>query len=381
MKETGTAVETELPQQSPGEDHAPPLIRAAVAGARGYAGRELITWLRRHPHVRLTRLLSSGQKETEAVPLDNAHPGLRAVRGPRESELPASIEPLGAVELSSDEADIVFLATPHEASARLVPSLLARGLRVVDLSGAFRLKDLADYPRWYGFDHPAAPPVVEEAVYGLPELHRAAIARARLVSNPGCYATAAILALAPLVAEGWVEESAGIVCDAKSGASGAGRAPSEKLHFAEVNENCRAYGLFNHRHVPEILQALNLPEGDFTFTPHLVPVNRGILATVYTRLAPSVSRGAGTVTLGEVVKLFRDFYAASPLVRVADPGRLPEIQWVAYTPYSDLGFALDARTRRLIIVSALDNLVKGAAGQAIQNMNLMFGLGEQTGLV
>jgi len=223
--------------------------------------------------------------------------------------------------------------------------------------------------------------VVEEAVYGLPELHRAAIARARLVSNPGCYATAAILALAPLVAEGWVEESAGIVCDAKSGASGAGRAPSEKLHFAEVNENCRAYGLFNHRHVPEILQALNLPEGDFTFTPHLVPVNRGILATVYTRLAPSVSRGAGTVTLGEVVKLFRDFYAASPLVRVADPGRLPEIQWVAYTPYSDLGFALDARTRRLIIVSALDNLVKGAAGQAIQNMNLMFGLGEQTGLV
>jgi N-acetyl-gamma-glutamyl-phosphate reductase len=379
LKEAGAAVETELPHQSRGRVHPAPTIRAAVAGARGYAGRELIAWLRRHPQARLTRFLSSGQKETEAVPLDTAHPALRAQHGEDGHPLPSSIEPLGAAELTLDDADVVFLATAHEASSRLVPQFLSSGLRVIDLSGAFRLKDPAAYPRWYGFEHPAAGPVLEEAVYGLPELNREAIAGARLVANPGCYATAAILALAPLVSAGWIETSAGIICDAKSGATGAGRAPSEKLHFAEVNENCRAYGLFNHRHVPEILQLLNLAESDFTFTPHLLPVNRGILATVYARLAPPAARA--TLNLREVVEQFRNFYAASPLVRVIAPPALPEIQWVAHTPYADLGFALDEPSRRLIVVSALDNLVKGAAGQAIQNMNLMFGLGEETGLV
>jgi N-acetyl-gamma-glutamyl-phosphate reductase len=377
LKEASTAVETELPQQSQGEVRAPRFVRAAVAGARGYAGRELIAWLAGHPRVRLTALLSSGLKE--AVPLDRAHPGLRALRGEEGHPLPSSIEPLGAAELTLDEADVVFLATAHEASARLVPRFLSSGMRVIDLSGAFRLRDPAAYPRWYGFEHPAARSLIDESVYGLPELNRTAMAGARLVANPGCYATAAILALAPLVAAGWVEESAGIVCDAKSGATGAGRAPSDKLHFAEVNENCRAYGLFNHRHVPEILQALNLAESALTFTPHLLPVNRGILATVYVRLRPLAS--GGRAKLGQVVELFREFYAASPLVRLLEPAALPEIQGVAHTPYADLGFALDEPSRRLIVVSALDNLVKGAAGQAIQNMNLMFGLGEETGLV
>lgn len=379
MKETGTAVEAELPQQSQREESAPRFIRAAVAGARGYVGRELVAWLARHPRVRVTHLFSSGQKESEAVPLEAAHPGLRALRGQDGRALPSAIQPLEPGGLTLEEADVAFLATPHEASARIVPKLLSSGMRVVDLSGAFRLKDPAGYPRWYGFEHPAARTVIEEAVYGLPELNRGALADARLVANPGCYATAAILALAPLASAGWIENSAGIICDAKSGATGAGRAPSEKLHFAEVNENCRAYGLFNHRHVPEILQALNFAESDFTFTPHLAPVNRGILATVYVRLAGRAARGKAK--LGEVVELFRKFYAASPLIRVLEPAALPEIQWVAHTPYADLGFALDEPSGRLIVISALDNLVKGAAGQAIQNMNLMFGLGEETGLV
>ena len=378
MKETNTAVESEVPHQSPGEPCPSPLIRAAVAGASGYAGRELIALLARHPNARLTRLMSSGQRHTEAIPLEKLHPSLRSVPGRPGTELSSAIEPLQTEELTLDEADIVFLATPHEASAELAPALVARGLRVVDLSGAFRLKRAAEYPRWYGFGHPPDAPGLGEAVYGLPELNGPAIAKARLVANPGCYATAAILALAPLTGSGWLDKSAGIICDAKSGATGAGRAPTEKLQFAEVNENCRAYGLFTHRHIPEILQQLGLAEEELTFTPHLVPVNRGILATVYARLARPTS--GGVVKLDEVFKLFRDFYRASPLVRVVEPDALPEIQWVANTPYADLGFALDERTGRLIVVSALDNLVKGAAGQAIQNMNLMFGLREETGL-
>jgi N-acetyl-gamma-glutamyl-phosphate reductase len=246
-------------------------------------------------------------------------------------------------------------------------------LRVIDLSGAFRLKDAAAYPRWYGFEHHASE-ALAEAVYALPELNPVEIASARLLSNPGCYATSVILALSPLLRSGWVDISAGIISDSKSGASGAGRTPSGKLHFPEVNENCRAYGLFTHRHVPEMLQALDIGEKDFIFTPHLLPVTRGILSTVYVRL--NARR-----TLGEVVALFKQIYGPSPLVRVYEGGALPEIQAVAGTQYADLGFALDEETQRLIIVSALDNLGKGAAGQAVQNMNLMFGLPQEVGLI
>jgi len=195
-----------------------------------------------------------------------------------------------------------------------------------------------------------------------------------LLSNPGCYATSVILALSPLLRSEWVDISAGIISDSKSGASGAGRTPSGKLHFPEVNENCRAYGLFTHRHVPEMLQALDIGEKDFIFTPHLLPVTRGILSTVYVRL--NARR-----TLGEVAALFKRFYAPSPLLRVYEDGALPELQAVANTQYADIGFALDEETRRLIIVSALDNLGKGAAGQAVQNMNLMFGLPQESGLI
>jgi N-acetyl-gamma-glutamyl-phosphate reductase len=343
-------------------------VRVAVAGSTGYAGRELLRLLSRHPGSKIVRLMSSGRDGRGAFPIQKAHPALRG-------KLKLDCQPLNVEELAASELDVVFLCTPHETSHDVAPKLLARGLRVIDLSGAFRLKDSARFARWYGFEHRAAP-ALAEAVYGIPELDPPAIRAARLVANPGCYSTSVILALAPLLPAGWVDLDAGIIADSKSGASGAGRAPSEKLHFAEVNENLRAYGLFNHRHVPEMLQALALDEKQFTFTPHLLPITRGILSTIYVRLA-----GAGQpMRLEQIVELFEKFYLRSPLVRVYPAGEVPEISSVAHTNFADLGFALDEATGRLIILSALDNLGKGAAGQAVQNMNLMFGFAEDMGL-
>jgi len=350
-------------------------VRAAVLGASGYVGRELLTILARHPRAAVARLSSSPLDGKQPFPIERVHPALRG----RFSVpcLPLDLERLTPSEVPAAVAapavDVVFLATPHETSRDIVPILLDAGLRIIDLSGAFRLRDSAAYPRWYGFEHRASL-ALAQAVYGLPELGHAAIAQTRLLSNPGCYATSVILALAPLLQAGWVDVSAGIISDSKSGASGAGRTPSAKLHFPEVNENCRAYGIFTHRHVPEMLQALQIEEKDFIFTPHLLPVTRGILSTVYTRLN-------GQRTRDDVVALFKQFYGPSPLVRVYEDATLPEIQAVANTQYADLGFALDEHTRRLIVVSALDNLGKGAAGQAVQNMNIMFGLAQELGLV
>jgi N-acetyl-gamma-glutamyl-phosphate reductase len=354
---------------------SPLFVRVAVLGASGYVGRELLTLLARHPEAGVVSLISSSLDAIRPFPIEQVHPALRG----RFSVpcLPLDLEGLPGSELlaavAASEVDVVFLATPHETSRDVVPILLDSGLRVIDLSGAFRLKDAAAYPRWYGFEHPASQ-ALAQAVYGLPELDQSDIPQAQLLSNPGCYATSVILALAPLLRSGWVDVSAGIIADSKSGASGAGRTPSNKLHFPEVNENCRAYGIFAHRHVPEMLQALDIGEKDFIFTPHLLPITRGILSTVYVRLN-------GQRTLEQVVSLFRQFYGPSPLVRVYEGGSLPEIQAVANTQYADLGFALDEDTRRLIVVSALDNLGKGAAGQAVQNMNLMFGFPQELGLI
>jgi N-acetyl-gamma-glutamyl-phosphate reductase len=357
-----TVVERELLRDVAG---SAPVVRVAVVGATGYVGRELMAQLARHPSARIARLMSSGRGGEGPRPVEEFHPALRGLR--------LVCHPLCLEELDAAALDVVFLATPHETSHELAPRLLERGVRVVDLSGAFRLKDAAAYRRWYGFEHHAVARL-REAAYGLPELNAPAIRKARLVSNPGCYATSIILALAPLARAGWLDLRAGVVCDSKSGASGAGRAPASGLHFVEVNENCRAYGLFNHRHVPEILQALGLEEAGFIFTPHLLPITRGILSTVYVRLAEHRR-------LEEVIEFCRDFYAGAPLVRVYDGGRLPEIQAVAHTNYADLGYALDsAGWGRLVVVSALDNLGKGAAGQAVQNMNLMCGFREETGL-
>jgi N-acetyl-gamma-glutamyl-phosphate reductase len=340
-------------------------VRVAVLGATGYAGQELVRILSRHPRVRLTSLMSSGRAAKASASADTPHPVHR-------SKAALRIASLDSDSLTPDLADVVFLATPHEFSLDLAPRLLERGLRVIDLSGAFRLRDAGSYPLWYGFQHDAAA-ALEEAVYGMPELEREKIRHARLVANPGCYATSVILGLAPLLRAGWADTSAGIIADCKSGATGAGRSARADLMFCEVNENIRAYGLFHHRHVPEMLQALELAGQQFVFTPHLLPVERGILSTLYVKLA-------GTRSLEQVHDLYADFYLTAPAVRVYQGGALPDLKAVARTPFLDVGFALDELARRLIVVSALDNLGKGAASQAVQNMNLMMGYAEDQSL-
>jgi N-acetyl-gamma-glutamyl-phosphate reductase len=382
----GTGVESEALAETSGQARARGAVRVAIAGATGYAGRELIHILAHHPYTRIVRLMSSGRQTKHAggapsFPIEQSHPSLRNARR-RDSRTSSAVggrtplvcEPLDIEQLVPSDVDLVFLATPHETSHDVVPALVERGLKIIDLSGAFRLKSVGAYPRWYGFGHRAGN-ALAEAVYGLPELHGAEIRQAQLVANPGCYATSIILGLAPLLKAGWVDAAAGIIGDAKSGASGAGRAPSEKLHFAEVNENCRAYGIFTHRHVPEMLQALGLEERDFTFTPHLLPITRGILSTIYIRLNES----SRVREVEQVRALYQNFYSAAPLVRVWESG-LPEIQGVAHTNYADLGFALEPHTRRLVVVSCLDNLGKGAAGQAVENMNLMCGFPQELAL-
>jgi N-acetyl-gamma-glutamyl-phosphate reductase len=356
---------TKTANEAPAETGARGIARVAVLGATGYAGRELIALLARHPAAQIVRLMSSGRDGKPSVRLEVAHPALRGL-----SEVP--VTPLRIEELTPSTLDLVFLATPHEVSHAIAPVLVGRGIRVVDLSGAFRLADAGLYPDWYGFDH-SQPRLIAEAVYGLPELNAAAIRRARLVANPGCYATSVILALAPALRAGIADADAGIVCDSKSGATGAGRTLRDDLLFSNVSENCRAYSLFKHRHVPEILQALDLAGAAFTFTPHLVPVTRGILSTIYLRLRL-------TLHPEDLARTFHDFYAHAPFVRVYGDGQLPEIQSVAHSPYADIGWEYDAPTRRLVIVSALDNLGKGAASQAIQNMNLMLNFAEDAGL-
>jgi len=361
-----TAVETKASLGAGADSPAHPVVHAAVIGATGYAGGELLTILARHPAASVTCLMSSGRDGKKAFAIEHSHPKLRG----RFSIL---CEPLDVEQVVGSGSEVVFLATPHETSHQIVPRLLESGRRVVDLSGAFRLKDPAVFARWYGFEH-TAPAALAEAVYGIPEFDAPAIAKARLVANPGCYPTSVILAVAPLLKADWVDVHAGIIADSKSGVTGAGRKPSEKLHFPEVNENLRAYGLFHHRHLPEMLQELSLASRDFIFTPHLLPITRGILTTIYLHLSHLRN-------LNEVETLFKDFYAAAPMVRIYPAGMLPEIQGVANTQFADLGFVLDEANGRLILVSTLDNLGKGAAGQAVQNMNVMFGFPQETGLL
>ena len=345
---------------------APAVVRAAVIGATGYAGGELLTLLARHPHASVTCLMSSGRDGKKSFPIEQSHARLRGLFTPL-------CEPLDVEQVLASGAQVVFLATPHETSHDIVPRLLDGGARIVDLSAAFRIRDAAVFGHWYGFAHTAAD-ALAEAVYGIPEYAASAIAKARLVANPGCYPTSVILALTPFLKAGWLDVECGIVADSKSGVTGAGRKPSDKLHFPEVNENLRAYGVFHHRHLPEMLQELSLPYQNFIFTPHLLPITRGILTTIYARLTQPRE-------VAEVEELLRAFYADAPLVRVFPAGSLPEIQGVATTQFADIGFALDVPNRRLILVSAIDNLGKGAAGQAVQNMNVMFGFPQTTGLI
>jgi N-acetyl-gamma-glutamyl-phosphate reductase len=328
-------------------------VRVAIAGATGFAGQELVRLLARHPSVVITAATAS-----QATSTPRRLPALARIwDGP--------IVPLNPAELIG-QADAVFLALPEAASAEIAPMLVNAGIRVIDLSGAFRLRDASARARWY----PATTTWPDGIVYGLTEFELEHIGRARLLSNPGCYPTASLLALLPLQRAGLLLPDAEIVIDAKSGISGAGKAPSERTHFSENHGSVAAYNVFGHRHTPEMEQAL---DRSVTFVPHLVPLDRGILSSVYTRLQP------GT-TLAQVAKTFEQAFASAPFVRLTGDA-LPEIKHVAYTNFCDIGWKVDESTGRVFVVSVIDNLVKGAAGQAIQNFNVMFGLDERAGLL
>jgi N-acetyl-gamma-glutamyl-phosphate reductase len=342
-------------------------LRVAVVGATGYAGCELARLLLRHPQI-----------EKPTFYLRDAHANVRCLtdlypqfRGWGE----APCKPLSVEAIARSGARTVFLSTPHEASLELVPALLAANaaLRIVDLSGAFRFRKPEIFAEWYKLNAPDTA-TLSEAVYGLPELYADSLPKARLVANPGCYPTSVILGLRPLVEAGWINTARGIVCDCKSGVSGAGKEPKRETHFVEVNENFRAYGLFTHRHTPEVEEHTGLVPNDFVFTTHLLPIERGILSTLYMWLNPVRKPD-------EIESLYRQFFAGKPMVRILPAGRLPELQHVTHTNFCDIGFALDPSGERLVVVSCLDNLGKGAAGQAVQNLNGMWGYPETAGLL
>jgi N-acetyl-gamma-glutamyl-phosphate reductase len=339
--------------QSKRDDSGGRKIRVAVAGATGYTGQELMRLLARHPAVTLTAAMSSGSAGTTPRRL----PALARVW---DGEIVPFIAD-GLAEL----ADLAFLALPDKAAAEVGPALVEAGVRVVDLSGAFRLRDGAARARWY----PETGKIPNGVAYGLTELERDAVGAARLVANPGCYPTAALLALAPLVSSGLLLPNADIIVDAKSGVSGAGKTPSERTHFSECHGNLSAYGVFNHRHGAEIEQGI---AGPVTFTPHLLPLDRGLMATTYVRVAPGTTEQA----LGAV---YERAYAGATFVRLVGSS-LPEIKHVAHTNFCDIGWRIDP-SGRAILVSVIDNLLKGASGQAVQNMNVMLGLDERTGLL
>jgi N-acetyl-gamma-glutamyl-phosphate reductase len=329
-----------------------------IVGYRGYSGAELVRLLGRHPSVKPV-LLEHREDFGETNPIRGKSPL------PRVACTPEAVRAEGI--------GFVFSATPPEVSMELAPWLLEAGARVVDLSGAFRLRTPENYAAWYKEPH-TWPELLAEAAYGLPEFCRERIPQARLVANPGCYPTAANLAIRPLVEAGVVDRAAGIVCDAKSGVSGAGRKPSLKTSFCEVTGNFSAYSILKHRHVPEVLQISGLEESELSFTAQLLPLDRGILETIY-------FRARGVQNAEELLAIYDKRYAGEPFIRLYEPGYNPDLQSVARTNFCDLGITLDAKTGRAVVVSAIDNLVKGAAGQAIQNMNLMLGFPETQGLL
>jgi N-acetyl-gamma-glutamyl-phosphate reductase len=343
-------------------------LKTAVLGATGYSGLELARLLARHSKVDRPLLLrreGSGSFESLA-------PTLSSFAGNGHS----SPENFSWTKLEQHGTKLLFLATPHEVSRELVPEAIARGLRVVDLSGAWRLKQ-SEHRAVYGFedaDVPVAAALTERAVYGLPELNAAQIAKAALVANPGCYATSVILALLPLLSANLIDRDRGIISDSKSGVSGAGKEPTARTHFVSVADNLSAYSVFGHRHTGEILEQLKLVSSELIFTPHLLPIPRGILSTIYAHLNREMENT-------EIESCFGDFYSGQRWVRVYAASTLPQIAHSLHSNYCDIGFCLDRDRRRLVIVSCLDNLLKGAAGQAVQNMNLMYGWSEEEGLV
>jgi N-acetyl-gamma-glutamyl-phosphate reductase len=349
-------------------------LKTAVLGATGYSGLELARLLARHPRTDAPLLLRRSAETDES---DGSAAGLPPTAGTSGTNGNSPVQPFTWPALDQRGVELLFLATPHAVSRELVPEAITRGLRVVDLSGAWRLKH-EEHRTVYGFkdaNAQTAADLTERAVYGLPELTSNAdqIPSAVLVANPGCYATSVILALAPLLSAGIVDCDRGIISDSKSGVSGAGKKPTARTHFVSVADNFSAYSVFGHRHTGEILEQLALNSGQLVFTPHLLPIPRGILSTIYVYLKREMRAD-------EIQSCLHDFYRGKRWVRIFPTSSLPEIQFSVHTNYFDLGFCLAHDGRRLVLVSCLDNLLKGAAGQAVQNMNLMFGWDEAEGL-
>ncbi len=347
--------------ESPTDQHVQEQIAVSILGASGYSGAELMRILLRHPGVRIERLFAGASAGKE---LGEIHPWFAG----RTSAALEAYHPDAA-----GSSDLVFLALPSGEAMRVVPELLERGKKVIDLGGDFRLSEPALYQTYYGRAH-AAPALLGAGVYGLPEWNRDAVRSCSLIANPGCYPTSAILPLAPLLKEGIVAAE-GIVVDSMSGVSGAGRSGSVELSFCEVNENVRAYKVGTHQHIPEmegVLGALGGMPVTLSFTPHLIPITRGIYTTSYAALREEISEG-------RIEEIFHDYYGSEPFVRFSGSA-VPEIRNVAGSNYIDIGFRIDRRNNRLVLLSAIDNLVKGAAGQAVQNMNILFGFNETEAL-
>jgi N-acetyl-gamma-glutamyl-phosphate reductase len=338
-------------------------LTIAIVGSSGYTGGELMRLLLNHPHATVTSITS---EKSAGKPIASLFPHLAGLTD-------LVCEPLDPDKIAK-KADFVFLALPHVTAQEAAFRFHKLGKKVVDLSADYRLSDPAQYETWYEHCH-QYPELLKQAIYGLPELHREQVRKASLVANPGCYPTSAILGLAPLLKQGTIDDRS-IIVDSKSGVSGAGRSPSLPHHFPEVNEGLMAYKIGTHRHTPEIEQELSVVAGKpvtISFTPHLIPMNRGILTTIYASL------NAASDT-GRLHALYREFFRSEPFVRVLDPGQFPNVRHVRGSNFCDIGVYADSRTNRAVVVTAIDNLVKGASGQAIQNMNLMMGFDEREGL-
>ena len=340
------------------------MLKVAIVGASGYTGVELLRILHTHPEVAVTCVTS---EQSAGKPVSEVFPSLRG----RCDLLLENLEPVRVAE----KADFIFTALPHKAAMEVVPTFLKLGKRVVDLSADYRLEDASVYAQWY--EPHMNPENLKKAVYGLPELKRARISGAKLVANPGCYPTSVILGLAPLLKKRAIIDPATIIADSKSGVSGAGRSAKVDNLFCEVNDGFKAYGVGGvHRHIPEIEQELAHLAGAkvaISFTPHLVPMDRGILSTIY-------ATPQRTVTTADLLSIFNDFYQGEPFIRILPEGSFPCTAYVRGANFCDIGVAVDGRTGRVIVVAAIDNLVKGASGQAVQNMNLMNALPETMGL-